>query len=55
VAKLVSNIPFLEGKKMLSEKMISVCNDVISDIPCYTMYFTKDGSFWQELGDILPS
>ena len=47
VAKLVSNIPFLEGKPMLSEKMISVCNGVVADIPCYTMYFTKDDSFWQ--------
>jgi hypothetical protein len=49
LAKLVSNIPFLSGNLIIYEKMISVCNDVISDIPCYTMYFTKDCSFWQEL------
>lgn len=49
VAKLVSNIPFLGEKLMLSGKPLAVCSNAITDVPCYTMYFTKDDSFWQEL------
>ena len=52
VADLVSSVPVTSTEAPVSQRLIGLCADLATRVPCYHLHFTPDDSFWRVVDEL---
>ncbi len=52
VADVISSVPVTCKEPGLSTRLMDLCADLVAQVPCYRLHFTRDDSFWRAVDEL---